>query len=124
MLDHELRREDGLLIIRPRGPLRAEDFTALATVVDPYIEEHGALRGIMVEAAAFPGWDSFAALVSHLRFVRDHHRLVGKIALVSDSSALALAPQLAKHFVKAEVRHFNANEREAALTWLRPTLSS
>jgi hypothetical protein len=119
MLDHELRREEGLLVIRPRGPLRADDFTALATVVDPYIEAQGTLRGIMVEASSFPAWDSFAALISHLRFVRDHHRLVGKIAAVSDSSFLALAPQLAKHFVKAEVRHFNANEREAALAWLR-----
>jgi hypothetical protein len=120
MLDHELLGEKGLLFIRPRGPLRAEDFTALASVVDPYIEGHGALRGIMVEASSFPGWESFAALVSHLRFVRDHHQLVGKIALVSDSSALALAPQLAKHFVKAEVRHFHANERQAALAWLSP----
>jgi uncharacterized membrane protein YidH (DUF202 family) len=28
-------------------------------------------------------------------------------------------PQLAKHFVKAEIRHFNANERATALAWLR-----
>jgi hypothetical protein len=119
MLDHELRKDEGLLVLRPRGPLRADDFAALATVVDPYIEAQGKLRGIMVEASSFPGWDSFAALISHLRFVRDHHRLVGKIAAVSDSSVLALAPQVAKHFVNAEVRHFNANEREAALAWLR-----
>lgn len=119
MLDHELRRDDGLLVLRPRGPLRADDFTALAAAVDPYIESQGKLRGIMIDAPSFPGWDSFAALISHVRFVRDHHRLVGKIAAVSDSSVLALAPQLAKHFVNAEVRHFHANEREAALAWLR-----
>ena len=68
----------------------------------------------MVDAQSFPGWDSFAALVSHLEFVRDHHRLIGKIAAVSDSPVLSLAPRLAKHFVKAEIRHFNANERAAA----------
>jgi hypothetical protein len=42
-----------------------------------------------------------------------------KIAAVSDSAVLSIAPQIAKHFVKAEFRHFNANEREAALAWLR-----
>jgi hypothetical protein len=73
----------------------------------------------MVDAPTFPGWDSFAALVSHLRFVRDHHRLVRKIAAVSDSPVLSVAPQLAKHFVKAEVRHFSANEGAAAMAWLR-----
>jgi hypothetical protein len=91
----------------------------LASVVDPYIREHGTLRGIMVDAQSFPGWDSFAALISHLRFVRDHHRLVGKVAAVSDSPILSAAPQLAKHFVKADVRHFSAGERATALAWLR-----
>ena len=119
MLIHELLRDDGILILRPQGPLQAEDFKSLASVVDPYIQEHGRLRGIMVDAQSFPGWDSFAALVSHLQFVRDHHRLIGKVAAVSDSPILSAAPQLAKHFVKAEVRHFNANERTTALAWLR-----
>jgi len=119
MLEHELLRDEGLLFIRPKGPLEARDFTALASVVDPHIEAHGRLRGIMVEAASFPGWDNFGALVSHLRFVRDHHRLVGKIAAVSDSPVLSLAPQLAGHFVKAQVRHFSTKDRDAALAWLR-----
>jgi hypothetical protein len=119
MLTHELLRDDGILILRPQGPLEAGDFTSLAAVVDPYLQEHGTLRGIMVDAQSFPGWDSFAALVSHLRFVRDHHRLIGKVAAVSDSPILSAAPQLAKHFVKAEVRHFSANDRAAALAWLR-----
>ena len=119
MLNHELLRDEGILILRPQGPLQAEDFTSLAAEVDPYIREQGKLKGIMVDAPSFPGWDSFAALASHIRFVRDHHRQVGKIAAVSDSPILSAAPQLAKHFVKAEVRHFNANERATALAWLR-----
>jgi hypothetical protein len=119
MLTHELLRDEGILILRPQGPLQASDFSSLASVVDPYIQERGRLRGIMVDTDSFPGWDSFAALSSHLRFVRDHHRLIGKIAAVSDSPVLSTVPQLAKHFVKAEIRHFNANERATALAWLR-----
>ena len=119
MLTHELLRDEGILILRPQGALQASDFTLLASVVDPYIQEHGRLRGIMVDAESFPGWNSFAALASHLRFVRDHHRLIGKIAAVSDGAVFSVAPQLAKHFVKAEVRHFSTNERASALTWLR-----
>ena len=119
MLKHELLRDDGILILRPQGPLQADDFTSLASVVDPYLQEHSTLRGIMIDAQSFPGWDSFAALVSHLKFVRDHHRLIGKIAAVSDSPILSAVPQLAKHFVQADIRHFNANDRATALAWLR-----
>jgi hypothetical protein len=119
MLTHELLRDEGILLIQPQGPIQAGDFESVAKTVDPYIENQGTLQGVMIEAQSFPGWDNFAALVSHLRFVRDHHRLITKIAAVSDSAILSLAPQIAKHFVKAEVRHFNANDREAALSWLR-----
>lgn len=119
MLAHELLRDDGILLIRPQGPIQAGDFEAVAKAIDPYIEQTGGLRGLIIEASPFPGWDSFAALVSHLRFVRDHHRLIARVAAVSDSAVLSIAPHIAKHFVKAEFRHFSAGEREAALAWLR-----
>ena len=119
MLAHELLRDRGILLLRPQGPIQAGDFESIAKSVDPYIEQTGGLRGVMIEASSFPGWDSFAALVSHLRFVRDHHKLITKIAVVSDSAVLSIAPQIAKHFVKAEFRNFNPNDRESALAWLR-----
>lgn len=119
MLMHEFLPDEGILLVRPQGPIQADDFERVAKVVDPYIEQNGKLRGVMVEARSFPGWDTFAALLSHLRFVRDHHRFVAKVAAVSDSAILSIAPQIAKHFVKAEFRHFDADNREAALAWLR-----
>jgi hypothetical protein len=115
---HELRQEQGILVIKPEGPLRAEDFTALAGTVDPYIEQHGELKGLMIDAPSFPGWENFAALLSHLRFVRDHHRKIRRIAVVSDSTLLAVGPKIASYFVSAEVRAFDAAERAAALAWI------
>ncbi|SLM48594.1 conserved protein of unknown function [Nitrospira japonica] len=119
MLVHQLLANEGILLIRPDGPIAAGDFELVAKTVDPYIENKGTLRGVMIEAPSFPGWDSFAALMSHLCFVRDHHRFVAKVAAVSDSPILSIAPEIAKHFVQAEVRHFNATDRDAALAWLR-----
>ena len=119
MLAHELLRDRGILLLRPQGPIQTGDFESIAKSVDPYIEQTGGLRGVMIEAPSFPGWDSFAAFVSHLRFVRDHHKLITKIAVVSDSAVLSIAPQIAKHFVKAEFRNFSLNSRESALAWLR-----
>jgi hypothetical protein len=119
MIDYELLRMDGILILCPKDSLEAGDFEKLAQEVDPYIEANGKLHGILLDAETFPGWKDFAALVAHLRFVRDHHRKIEKVAVVSDSSFLSFAPKIASHFVQADVRHFSRAKREAALGWLR-----
>ncbi len=119
MLQHELNEDDGILMIAPQGPLEAADFQALAAEVDPYIAATGGLRGLLIEAKAFPGWDGFAGLTAHLRFVRDHHRMIRRVAVVSDHPVLSHLPQLASHFVAAEVRHFPRTEWNGALDWLR-----
>lgn len=119
MIQHRLDQTDGILIVSPQGPLAASDFEALRAEVDPFIECTGGLRGLMIEAEAFPGWDRFAGLTAHLRFVRDHHRLIRRVAVVSDSALLSHLPQVTNHFVAAEVRHFRKVERVAAFEWLR-----
>jgi hypothetical protein len=118
MVEHELRRESGILILRPHGPLEAADFRQVADEVDPYIEANGKLHGLLLEAESFPGWQDFAALVAHLRFVRDHHRRIEKVAVVSDSGFLSFAPKVASHFVQADLRHFAISQRDQALDWL------
>jgi hypothetical protein len=119
MLEHELLRTEGLLILRPKGRLEAADFERLARDVDPYLEADGKLHGLMIDAEAFPGWADFASLIAHLRFVRDHHRKIERIAVVSDSTVLTAVPTIASHFVQADLRHFSRAQREEALAWLR-----
>lgn len=118
MLQFELQREKGILILKPESALRAEDFTALAAAVDPYLEQHGSLTGLMIDAPSFPGWENFTAALSHLRFVRDHHRRIRRVAVVSDSALLAAGPRIASHFVAAELKSFPSAERAAALAWI------
>ena len=119
MLQHQLIEDESILIILPQGPLATDDFTALAAEIDPAIERTGRLQGILIEAAAFPGWEDFSAMTAHLRFVRDHHCNIRRVAVVSDSTVLAFLPRLASHFVAAEVRYFPDAERAGAMDWLR-----
>src|SRR6476646_1755084 len=107
MVGFELLTADAVLLLRPHGRLEAADFETVAREVDPYVEANGKLHGILLDAAAFPGWKDFAALIAHLRFVRDHHRKIEKVAVVSDSTVLSVAPKVAAHFVQAELRHFS-----------------
>jgi hypothetical protein len=119
MISHELLEDAGILIVSPEGPLETKDFDQLAKQVDPYLEQKGQLNGLMIQAESFPGWHDFGGLISHLRFVRGHHQHIKKVAAVSDSTFLTIMPKVAQHFVAAEIRHFDYDERGAALIWLQ-----
>ena len=99
MVNYELLRDEGILIIRPEGSLEASDFQKIAQDVDPYIEANGKLRGVMIDAESFPGWKDFAALVAHLKFVREHHRGIGKRhqRLAAHHAAVAAQPFRERH---------------------------
>ncbi|MES2920591.1 MAG: STAS/SEC14 domain-containing protein [Verrucomicrobiota bacterium] len=119
MLTYQILEDDNLVVIEPMGPLSEDDFRDLTAAVDAHLERTERLKGILVHAKEFPGWKDFGGFASHLRFVRDHHRKIGKIAVASDSMLAEIAPKLASHFVNAEVRGFGYGEKEAALEWLR-----
>jgi len=118
MIDYTFDTEHSILHLRPTSALAEEDFAELARVVDPYIEATGDLSGLIIEVSTFPGWASFGAFVAHLRFVRDHHKHIRKVALVTNSKIGDVAERLASHFVAAEIRHFSSGEIEAAKQWI------
>jgi hypothetical protein len=117
-LTFELLEEQGVLVMQPHGELEAADFERLSARVDPYLAEAGVLGGVMIVAEHFPGWDDFAALTSHLRFVREHHRKIRRVALVTSDRLVSTVPRFASHFVDAEVRSFPMEQRDEALLWV------
>jgi hypothetical protein len=118
MIEYDLDTAHSILNVRPRSALAADDFAKIASTVDPYIEATGDLAGIVIEAPAFPGWESLGAMAAHFRFVRDHHRRVRKVAVVTDSALGTVAEQLASHFVSAEIKRFPSGQTEAAKQWI------
>lgn len=118
MIDYELDSAHSVLLVRPESALDKEDFVQLAKVVDPQIEANGDLNGLIISAPTFPGWDSFGALVTHFRFVRDHQKHIKKVAVVTDSHLGDVAEHLASHFVSAKIRHFPAGQQDQARQWI------
>ena len=119
MIKFELLKDAGLLIVEPREALTAEDFQVISQTLDPYITENGKLTGLLIDAPSFPGWESFGALVEHMKFVRDHHRKIDRVAAVTDSKILTIAPKIAEHFAHPEFKVFRSGERASALAWLQ-----
>lgn len=114
MIEHHLDETYAILYVRPKGALEQADFEALAREVDPA----GDLAGLVVEVDSFPGWSSFASMIAHFRFVRDHHRHIRRVAVVTDSPLGNLAEHVASHFVAAEIRPFPAGEVDTARRWI------
>ena len=118
MIEFDLDTAHSILVVRPQSALDTADFVELAKAVDPLIETNGDLAGLIINAPAFPGWDSFGAMVTHLRFVRDHHKHIKKVAVVTDSHLGDVAEHLASHFVSAQIRHFPGGQTEQARQWI------
>jgi len=118
MIEFILDKDLAVVHVRPTGPLRKEDFDALAKTVDPFIEQTGELKGLLLEVARFPGWEDIGAAVRHIRFVRDHHRKIKRVAIVTDSVLGEAAEHVASHFVAAEIQHFHADCLRKEKEWL------
>ena len=117
MLSVQVDAARGIAILEPNGALSKEDFERAAKAIDPHLEKSGKLNGIVVRIQEFPGWDSFGALASHLRFVKNHHQRIARVALCTDSALGKVAPKIGSHFVKAEIRAFKSAEFDAAKAW-------
>ena len=122
MLNYDFRYDDGILVLKPEGPLEAADFKTLAGHVDAYLHQHGKLRGIMLHARALPGWKNLGALLAHLKFVRLNHHCIEKVAAVADGGVARIMPQIANHFLDAQVRNFTLTDVDAAWDWLRTSV--
>jgi len=123
VISFELLKDDRVLIVTPQGPLQTSDFAAIAREVDPFIERTGGLAGLMIYTESFPGWGDFGALVSHMKFVREHHQKITRVAAVTDSKILSIMPNIAAHFVTADVKHFDYGDKDGALAWLKESAS-
>lgn len=118
-VSHRLLSDDGVIVVEVTQALRAQDFDALSATADQWIEAHGALNGLVLHAHHFPGWENLQSVIQHVRFVRDHHKKIKRIAVVTDSRLASLTPSVAEHFVDAEIQTFAYGELEGAIAWAR-----
>lgn len=118
MVNVEFDEKNGIVTLIPSGALYADDFAKAAEMVDPYIAEHGELGGLIIYTREFPGWDDFSALMTHIRFVKDHHKHIAKVALVSDMAIADFTKSIVKHFVNAEVATFHYKALADAKKWM------
>jgi len=120
-VSQRLLSDKGVIVVEVTQALRARDFDELAITADSWIEAHGQLQGLVIHARRFPGWENLGGLIRHIRFIRDHHRKIRRIALAADGDLATIGPRIGEHFVQAEVKSFSYDALDAAIAWASGT---
>lgn len=116
-LDYHFDTETGVLKVELSQPLTSENIEILTDKVDSWLETHKQLNGLVVHIKEFPGWQDLGSLISHITFIKNHHRKIGKVALCADGNIAEWGPKLASHFVKAKIEHFSFDQLDEAISW-------
>jgi len=61
-------------------------------------------------------------MIEHMRFVRNHHRKIAKVAIVTDSKIADVAESLGKYLIKASIKHFPFKKFKSAKGWMLKAL--
>lgn len=117
MIDIETRRAENVFIMTPKGSITANDIKTVASTIDDYINEHDAIPSLVFRVSELPHWKDFEAMAAHFRLVRDHHKVVPKVAIVSDNSFLAVMRVFVDQFTGARVRRFPVDAFDDAVNW-------
>ncbi len=118
MLNTILDTGTKIVTLQPHGALKKEDFDNAVKVIDPFIEEHGMLNGIIIYAESFPGWEDFAAFNRHLKFIKNHHKEIKKLAFVTNSMVGDFGELVSSHFVQASIKSFEFDGFNKAKDWI------
>jgi len=118
MLNITLDSKEAIVILEPQGALCKDDFDVAVKVIDPFIQKHGKLDGLIIYTESFPGWEDFAALSRHITFVKNHHQKIKRLAFVTNSAVGSVAETIASHFVKAEIKSFTYDQLDDAKSWI------
>lgn len=118
MINLSLNRDQGYAILSVTGPISVFDMENLTKEVDRYIDEFGKLNGLIIKVEQFPGWDSLDGFFQHLKFVKDHHKLISKVGFMTEDNLISKFPGLVSHFVNAELKRFDYGKMDEAVEWI------
>lgn len=121
MIRVTVHSDEGMILVEPTGPLEQSDFEKLTREIHSFSKSTGRLPGLVIHTKVFPGWGDFGGFLHHMKFVKEHHREIPRIAIVTDSAMGVVGPGIANYFVSAQVRHFKYDKLDEARQWAQET---
>ena len=98
MIEVSIDRENNVIIATARDTLAEADFTNLSDSINDYINSTDQVPALVLNAESLPHWKNSAALFAHIKLVRDHQKILPKVALVSDKFDTVIDALSGGHF--------------------------
>lgn len=112
--------DKNVLYVKVLGKIEKSDFEdKMRKAADQVITEYGKIRGILIDANDFEGWEDFPAFMEHFGFVQDTNEDVYRIAIIGDQTWQKLFPPIASLFVEPVIKRFDPGHGEEADEWLK-----
>lgn len=105
------------IVVTLTGKLSKEDYERFVPEIESLLRKHGKLD-ILVLMSDFHGWEP-GGLWEDIKFDAKHRSDVGRVAFVGDRTWEEWMAKICNPFTSAEVRYFDAGEREAAEAWMQ-----
>ena len=107
----------GVVVVEVDRPLRVADVDAVAAALDDELRDAHELRGLVLHAPGFPGWENLPALWRHLGLVAGHQHRIRRLALAVDGAVPVVGATVADAALHPAARHFHHDELDAAIAW-------
>lgn len=101
-LDHSSDRTLGFSV---SGTVTKEDYDTLVPAVAAAVDAHGSVA-LLLDLTGFH-WEKVSAWARDLRFGKEYHDKIDKMAIVGDKKWEQYLAKLAQPFYAAEVRYFD-----------------
>ncbi len=118
MINIQVNPQAGVLTLNIDEPLASANMRMLSDRAEADVARSNGLRGMIIAAPQFPNWRDLSALFDKLRSLQAYRSALARIAVVTESSPLEFAGQLAGYFPGAEIDRFSAQRLERAQAWV------
>lgn len=109
---------NGVLLLDVQNPFNEDDFKTISSIIDPYFEAHGELKGIIINSKKFPYWTSTQNRGEYLNFASNNHHKFKKAALGMGGFFTKIVARIARGRVHPQIKIFKYNEIEKAQDWI------
>ena len=120
MLDFRSIPDSSIVEFTVDGAVTREDFDAVIAAVESKIEDYGSVD-LLEEIRSF-GKIPPSVFLDDLTWAIRHMRDIGRVAIVCDKDWIERLVGLMHRLVKADVRHFDLDDIDAARKWLRASV--
>ena len=112
-----LEEDENLIATKISEKITAADYEKILPIITEKIQQYGKFRWYF-ELEDFEGWE-LKGLYKELNFDIRHSQDLEKIAMVGEVKWTEWLSDMMKPFTSAEMKFFEAAEREIALEWIK-----